>query len=173
MNERSAEEQVREVYARFGLALYFAQVLERGIVNALIFLDLIPNRSKRLRSTKEWETEYDAFASRHFQKTLGGLIRALGEVKAVPDELEKLLASALHERNRLAHYYFWERADEFMTTPGCNRMITELAAARDLFDHADKRLMQITAAIRTRHGFTEERIEMMVLERLTTVSRNG
>jgi hypothetical protein len=34
------DEHVNEVYARFGLAMYFAQVLEHGLVNAFIWVKL-------------------------------------------------------------------------------------------------------------------------------------
>ena len=30
---------IKEVYAQFGLAVYYAQVLEHGMVNALVFLN--------------------------------------------------------------------------------------------------------------------------------------
>lgn len=47
-------EQVKEIYANFGLAVYQAQCLEHGLVNALVLLDLIPNRRKLTKSAEEW-----------------------------------------------------------------------------------------------------------------------
>jgi len=35
-------EHIKEVYAHFGLAIYLAQVLEHGIVNALVCADFVP-----------------------------------------------------------------------------------------------------------------------------------
>ncbi|MDP1548243.1 MAG: hypothetical protein Q8L87_19690, partial [Anaerolineales bacterium] len=40
MSEYSADEQIKTVYAHFGLALYLAQVLEHGLANALIYSGL-------------------------------------------------------------------------------------------------------------------------------------
>jgi hypothetical protein len=37
------DEHVKTVYAHFGLAVYLAQVLEHGLVNALVFVDLLPS----------------------------------------------------------------------------------------------------------------------------------
>jgi hypothetical protein len=55
VNERAAVgAHVKEVYARFGLAVYWAQVLERGVVNALVIVDLIPSRRHLARSAEEW-----------------------------------------------------------------------------------------------------------------------
>ena len=77
MNE---EEQTRDVYAHFGLALYLAQVLEHGIVNAMVAARL-PYRSGVTRG------DIDAFMGDQFEKPLGRLIGALGEHIAVPDTL--------------------------------------------------------------------------------------
>jgi len=53
VSEYDEDEHVKEVYARFGLAVYYAQVLEHGLVNALVVLDLIPNRRHLARSRDE------------------------------------------------------------------------------------------------------------------------
>ena len=37
--------KVREVYSRYGLAMFMAQVLEHGMVNAMIVVQLLPARS--------------------------------------------------------------------------------------------------------------------------------
>tara|TARA_R110001583_G_C5419106_1_gene387649 strand:- start:39 stop:200 length:162 start_codon:yes stop_codon:yes gene_type:complete len=47
-------EHVKDVYAHFGLAMYLAQVLEHGIVNALVYTDLIPRRAKDIASSEQW-----------------------------------------------------------------------------------------------------------------------
>jgi hypothetical protein len=53
--EHDEDEHVKEVYARFESAVYYAQVLEHGLVNALVILDLIPNRRHLVRSRDEWQ----------------------------------------------------------------------------------------------------------------------
>ena len=50
MTDDPESEHIKEVYARFGLALYYAQVLEHAIVNALVVVDLIPARRHLARS---------------------------------------------------------------------------------------------------------------------------
>lgn len=54
MHKYDEYDHVKEVYARFGLAVYFAQVLEHGLVNALVILDLIPARCHLARSRDQW-----------------------------------------------------------------------------------------------------------------------
>src|SRR5258707_9358823 len=99
-------EQIKEVYARFGLAVYFAQVLEHGIVNALLIVSLIPSRRHLVPSIEEWAAEVDAFTGRHFEDTMGRLIKSLRSVTTLGVGLEVLLRDALGKRNWLVHDYF-------------------------------------------------------------------
>ena len=78
-----ADEEVKDVYANFGLAIYAAQCLEHGLVNAFIYLDLIPSKRHVTKSPKDWESSVDAFASSHFEHTLG---RMIGDLKKVTNE---------------------------------------------------------------------------------------
>lgn len=52
-------EHIKEVYAYFGLAIYLAQVLEHGIVNALVCADLVPRRAGQVTSNEQWASEFD------------------------------------------------------------------------------------------------------------------
>lgn len=151
-----AVKQVREVYARFGLAVYCAQVLEHGIVNALVILELIPSRRHLARSADEWGTEFDAFMDRHFQATMGRMMRDLRAVARVDDGLEQLLSEALRKRNWLVHHFFRERATEFMSSTGRKKMLSEVDRCRDLFYSADKCLEATVAPLRLKAGLTDE-----------------
>jgi len=80
------------------------------------------------------------------------------------------LANALTKRNFLAHHFFRERSDEFLSQDGREKMIAELQDAQALFETADAMLYEATRPARERYGFTEERIEQMIEERLRTIS---
>jgi|ERR1041385_1427149 hypothetical protein len=151
-------EQVKEVYARFGVALYFAQVLEHGIVNALVVLDLIPSRRHLVRTAKEWKTLVDAFMSRHFESTMGRLIRDLRSVTSIPADLEEILQRALAKRNWLAHEYFRERSVQFMSAAGRESMIHESDECRELFSAADDRLEEVIRPLQIAAGMTDEMV---------------
>ena len=155
-------DHTKEVYARFGLAFYYAQVLEHGIVNALVLLDLVPKRHHVARTVAEWEEMFDTFMSERFERTMGGLLRDLRAVAAVPDDLEALLRDALTRRNRLAHSFFRDHAERFMTESGRNRMIVEVDECRDIFVTADHRLEEIIQPIRLKAGITNEMIGDML-----------
>src|SRR5438034_11431655 len=118
----TTDEHIREVYAYFGLAAYFGQVLEHGIVNAMVILRL-PNRDRFTRG------DIDAFMDQQFENTLGKLIKTLRAEIALPADLEGILKQALKLRNWLCHDYFRERAREFMTEAGRAGMLAELEDA--------------------------------------------
>ena len=144
-----SDDEVRDTYAHFGLALYLAQVLEHAIVNAMVAVRL----DQRDRLTR---SDIDAFMSERFENTLGKLLKALRSELTVPPALDDLLTRALSQRNFLAHHFFRERAQAFLTVSGCEAMQAELRAAQELFSQADKALTALIEPLCTRHGLTEE-----------------
>ena len=98
---RRLRELAIQLYAQFGLALYYTQVLEYSLVNALIYTDLIPSIAKKIRTREEREQEFDSFTPRHFETTLGKMILSLSTATPVPPDLEDLLRRALSKRNWL------------------------------------------------------------------------
>jgi hypothetical protein len=148
---KPAEDDVREMYARFGAAVYAAQVLEHGIVNAMVVLHL-PKRDKFTGF------DVDAFMDQQFENTLGKLIRNLKEKLTLPAELEQLLSKALKSRNWLCHDYFRERASELLSAEGQQKIIAELVDAYSLLDRADKTLTAVVQPLANRLGLTQEAI---------------
>lgn len=159
MADENADEHTKTVFAYFGAALYFAQVLEHGLVLALASLALIPEKLPRVRDKEEWSAVFDSFMDRQFKRTLGALLSDLRSLTPVPSQLDMLLGTALSKRNWLTHYYFRERAAEFTSNPGRERMIAELEEARALFEGAGTLLDSVVRPIRERYGITDERIE--------------
>jgi len=155
----TADEHVKNVYAHFGLAMYKAQVLEHGLVNALVVVDLFASRVGKPMPRKQWETEFDSFMGKHFKTTLARMVQSLKAATSVPWDLEVLLSAALKERNFLAHSFFRDRATEFMTSGGRENMIAVLQEAQALFETADAKLWEVIRPIRERYGFTDERLE--------------
>ncbi|MFA6608448.1 MAG: hypothetical protein WCT07_00870 [Candidatus Paceibacterota bacterium] len=164
----SKNEEVKEVYAYFGLAIYSAQCLEHGLVNALIYLDLIPSKMP-VSHSKDWEDSVDSFTSRHFEHTLGRMIKDLEKVTNVPLNLSDKLAKALTLRNWLAHNYFRERAKEFLFSDGRKSMIKELEDAISIINEADEQLSITLDPVLKKYGITEELIAKTSDEMLSKV----
>jgi len=142
------DEQTRDVYAHYGLAMYLAQTLEHGIVNALVILRL-PEKDKYTRQ------DIDEFMEGRFQKTLGVLLKHLKSEVALPPDLESVLTEALNRRNYLAHHYFREKAESFVTRSGRVQMLQELQADQQLFESADEQLGKVLTPFRVKHGITD------------------
>jgi hypothetical protein len=149
-------EHVKDVYANFGLAIYQAQCLEHGIVNAMVILDLIPHQRKLAKSASEWAELVDSFTDSKFELTLGKMIRALKKLTSVDPLLQGQLAEALAIRNWLAHHYFRERAEPFLTQAGRDSMLSELEAAQAIFSQADSALDAAVKPAREKAGLGDE-----------------
>lgn len=155
----SADEETRDIYAHFGLSIYLAQCLEHGIANALAIADLIPRSVRERPSREKWYAAFDDFMGSKFQATLGRLTGELREIAPISPELETVLADALRKRNWLAHHYFRERAEAFVTKTGRTAMAQELQEAQELFLRADKLLYDELRPLRNRFGLTDETLE--------------
>jgi len=157
----------KEVYAHFGLAIYEAQVLEHGIVNSLVYCDLIPSKAKAVNTKEEWASLFDAFMDSHFETTLGRMIKALKTVFPITLELEENLSESLKLKNWLVHHYFKDRVHLFLSFAGRNEMILELSRANDLFEKTDRELVTLIKPIRQRYGFRDDIIQKNYAEYIT------
>ena len=145
-------EQIREVFAHYGLALYRAQCLERQL--AMILASKYgpdPTRITRM--------DFDHSIEDMFSKTLGQLVRSIKELSALNEDEEERLKNALETRNWLAHRYFWERAVELLSEAGRELMINELRDAISLFDKLDKVFTNETMEWADAFGITQQSVE--------------
>ncbi|MDP3266736.1 MAG: hypothetical protein Q8M39_07910 [Sulfuricurvum sp.] len=152
------DELTREVYAHYGLSMYFSQVLEHGIVNALTLIDFIPSNIINTTSRSEWEDKHDKFTEYHFKKTLGSMIKSLKKHIEIENDFEFKLNDALEVRNFLAHHYFQQRTDIFMTEKGCYEMIKELKNYQTTLRDADTLLESVIRPYRIKVGLTDEKL---------------
>ena len=152
MTEDEKSEQCKEVYAHAGLALYWGQCLEKSLEN---FLTL------HARASGECVTlaELDALEERVEAQTLGRLLTDTRKRVRFEKGAEELLATALERRNFLAHHFFKERAEAFMSRAGRDQMIAELDEICELFRKADVVASVICKALQKVLGISDELIE--------------
>lgn len=150
-------DQIREMYARYGLAMYSAQVMEAGIRQALVMAKLSSNDSAT-------RIDYDNLMSNASTNVLGRLIAALKPFLEGDESLVSDLALALRIRNQLAHHFFWDHSVDAISTPGRNRMIAESIAFIELFDDVTTRLENVTRQYLSARHMTEPGFEAMVLQ---------
>ncbi len=149
--------QIREVYSRYGLAMYQAQVLEHGIVNAVIVARMLP-KMRDHSDRPAWEDAFDRAYDVELTKTCGNMLRALESLK-LPEELIDRLRVAKIERDRLAHRFFREHDEDFLGRTGRTVMIAECEDAIEIFTAIDADLEEHMRPQRERHGITSEWIE--------------
>ncbi|MGI4831597.1 MAG: hypothetical protein ACRYFU_25955 [Janthinobacterium lividum] len=161
MNE---DEHHKEVYAYFGLAVYQAQVLESGLINALVTLDFMPSNVRHTTTKTDWSDKFDAFFDSRAALTMGNLVHALRKVMTVPDNLEEQLKTALEKRKFLVHHYFREKIMLFTTERGRDEIIKDLGDYADSFIAADRALDEYIQPIEARYGLTPEKHEAILKE---------
>lgn len=155
------ERQIREVYARYGLAMYRAQVLEHGLVNTLAVFRLLPAR-EQYPDRQAWEIACDSFYDAEFDKTFGNILKALQLIKGFPPELLHELRLVKRKRDHLAHSFFRRHDIDSMTTEGRTEMITECEQLIELFHTVDRKVEQFIKPLEEMFGLTEERIKDMI-----------
>ena len=152
--------QIREVYAKYGLAMYSAQCFETGLVNLLVSLKL-KDREKITRS------DIDLFTEKNYEKTLGGLIHSLKQAMKISENLETELRELLDIRNYLAHRYFRVKAVNFMKKSGRQHMLSELESIISKLENGDKKIDSIVSVIYKQYGITNEMVSKIIEDLLT------
>jgi hypothetical protein len=145
-------DQVKQVYAVAGLALFKAQCFEKELQNALIAVRMGKGEFSELAGLDSFSDELD-------RKTLGKLLAVLGEHVEVDQDGTELLQSAVRSRNQLAHHFFKVHAARFNTGAGRLTMMYELLQAIRLFGVADRFVALLTGLLRELFGITEVQIE--------------
>jgi hypothetical protein len=123
-----SEEDIKEVYARFGLAYYMGEVLHRGLCNIYVGLRTPDDGATRLRIE---ELMREAYA-----ETLGGVLNRVRN--ALSKDLESQLLIAVEKRNYLAHRFWFEKVHMLSSAEGAHAVVEQLAEAIALFDHINK-----------------------------------
>jgi hypothetical protein len=158
-SEDSDDEQVREVFAYFGRAMYAASCVEHGLTIALMQAELMSQVAGRVRREKaaptrdEWEAMFDDFMSKQDGLMLGTLIARFKSIVRVSTDLENLLSETLLRRNELAHAFFRERAVDFAHSSGRLEMIADLERDHDLFVRADLAVEAAVAHVLPKLGY--------------------
>ncbi len=107
------------MFAQYGLAAYWGQVLENTFVQMQGFMARLDNHAVTPvdLSTLELKTQ---------KKTLGTLLREFRKLIKAIEPIEDLLDAALDRRNFLTHHFFRERDEEIKSVEGIVRVVKEL-----------------------------------------------
>lgn len=157
--------QRREMFAMYGVAVYYAQTLEHGMVNVLSWGEAVESG----RPTREL---IEANTVENFEHTMGRLLKRLRPLIAKDSHLTEQLQQALETRNYLAHGFFRNHAENVMTVPGRELMMAELYEATDAFKATDAALQPVMDTYLTTLGITQERVQELLQEMLDNLPQD-
>lgn len=144
--------QQKEIYAHAGLAVYWAQCLEKSLENILVINARLTGECITLEDLKAFENDVE-------NQTLGRLLKNARKHIKFDEHSEKSLAIALKNRNYLAHRFFKIHAEDFFSEVGRDQMITELIEIRECFQNADQISSLLCKTLQKVIGITDEMIE--------------
>lgn len=155
----------KEVFARFGLAVYKAQVFDHALVNLIA----VASRVRVVVTSDEVDRQFDAL----FRKTSGALVTDIREAAYLGEDDLALCHEAVGERNRLIHRFFRDHAENFMTSRGQQVMVDDLASVVELIERADAACNRVMLKVGERYGMTETAIKQAYQHLLESARSEG
>jgi len=132
--ESYAEDETREVYARFGLATYLGNVIDEALSNCLLVFEFAFRPGAGRTGVADFQAEVA-------KDTLGRKVTRLESSPRPPSPaLIALLRQVVAERNELAHRFMAEKCTKWYSAVGRKEMVAQLNAAIDLFQRAEEGL---------------------------------
>jgi hypothetical protein len=159
MATATTDEQVRELYARFGAAYYYSEVLRSGLCSfyALSSMPIVGGTRGR----------FDELFAQADAEPLGGLISLIAE--RLPATLAEVLRSAVGVRNFLAHRFWYERIQMMTSEDGVRTLTEELMRYADMFQLVDGDMHDATCSLYQRLGIEESAIDRAVANAIAGV----
>ncbi len=147
----SDDDKFKEVYAHFGVAVYYAQVLEQQTINVIFLNQLIARKPKDNLEVNKIVDEYDLG-----RRTLGQLINEVKALVKMTEREKEELKDLLRIRNYISHNYFRFHIELFYSDAGKKRMIKDFISFRDRANSMDKTLLDYGELYRLQLGVSDE-----------------
>ncbi|MDO7905737.1 hypothetical protein Q5741_04830 [Paenibacillus sp. JX-17] len=128
-------EHSKELFAYFGLAVYYSQALEQQLVNLLVLTKLADGKDLS-------EAEIEDLYHRKLGSSLGQLVHEIRHNFEFTDEEVIQLNEIWKQRNYIVHDYFKKRIQETFSPAGRSRMIRELSNFKDRAQELEQKLQR-------------------------------
>jgi len=146
------DDEDNEVWIYYGLAAYYAQLLEKDVLQFVAMLEFVGLSSIGPGTTQQIFARLD----RH---TLGQLMRAARTRATIPQHIDDLLSESLEKRNFLIHKFYYHHGLSHLSEAGRRMMVDELQRMAALFKRTDKELETIFLPLAAQLGITEDVLE--------------
>lgn len=123
----------KELFAYFGLAVYYSQALEQQLANLLMLIKLSKGQVPS-------EEDFTQLYHRKLSSSLGQLVQEIQHYFPFSEEETLQLKEVWKQRNHIVHDYFKERIHETFSPAGRSRMIRELTAFKDQAQALEQKL---------------------------------
>jgi len=154
-----------DFFISLGMALYYAQVLERIVADHLVLTSVI------LRKAVTPEDVTSLYTG-SFEKTLGRLQNDLGKLISVPPNISSGLKNSLEKRNYLCHRYVRENWRCFAHEDGYREMTKELTLMWQQFKRLYDTLMEIMLIMFENFGMARKEYEQLRMKLIQATVRN-
>jgi len=153
------DDKVKDVYAHFGSAVYYAQVLEQQSINMIAACKQTENNLTKEEDVEALWNEYDLGS-----RTFGKLIIEIKKLYQIKEEDALELKEVLKLRNYIAHDYFRFNVELFYNESGQKRMIKDFINFQEKAKSMDKKLLKYLKLYIDRIGLTDEYISNILEE---------
>ena len=154
------DEQHKELYAQFGLCIYFFQVLEHQLINMI----LLSAKEKNLILS---QTDYDAFFYSYSDKAMGTLQRKVIELYNLPENDQLKLENIRKKRNYFVHNYFKNHSENFSSVSKRLKMLNEFIETREQIQYMDEKLEALCNNSLHKVGLTQEILDSLLQSMLS------
>ncbi|ANS74089.1 hypothetical protein AWM70_05455 [Paenibacillus yonginensis] len=131
------QQQSKELFSYFGLAVYYGQALEQQLVNLIMMMKLAEGKVPA-------EEDLEELYHRKLGNSLGQLVNEIRHHFTFTEEETEELVSIWKDRNRIVHDYFKERILETFSEEGRKAMIQELKQFKDRAKRLEDKLQHYT-----------------------------
>lgn len=142
----------KELFAYFGLAVYYSQALEQQLANLLMLIKLSKGKVPS-------EEDIAQLYQRKLSSSLGQLVQEIQHYFPFSEEETLQLKEVWKQRNHIVHDYFKERIHETFSPAGRSRMIRELSAFKDQAQALEQKLQGYSREMYIKLGLEGEQEE--------------
>jgi hypothetical protein len=153
ITNKPIEDLMREMYARFGLAYYYSEVLHR-VLCIILAMSNLPRKDMITRRRVE-EHLVNAFSM-----TLGQVITELAG--RIPAEYSTRLEEVLEKRNFLDHHFWFDRAQLMFRAENIQQLIEELDGYAAIFSRLDEETTAWSHKRQNELGITDDILQASI-----------
>ena len=153
-NQEDENGRSRLVYAYFGLAVYFGQILEEALTQMLWMHRFFKQKNQTNKILNLIIEEFE-----NSKKTMGNMINEVKQAYSLSTEIELKLKEAVTKRNYLIHRYFKDQISKCYSIIGQKEMLQYFCDFIDQVSETDTSLKPYFAEYMKNFGLTDEKLQ--------------